>query len=58
MSDLPAVAGTAIVQPTPQPYEKLKRDGGKESRPRRERTSKTTELEISQPVAHTLNVSA
>ena len=58
MSDLPAVAATAVVQPAPQPYEKLKRDGGKESRPRRERTSKTTEPEISEPVVHTLNVSA
>ena len=58
MNDVRAVVGTAVVQPAPQPYEKPKQDGGKQSRSRRDRTSKAAEPEISEPVAHTLNVNA
>jgi hypothetical protein len=58
MNDVRAISGSAVVQPAPQPYEKPKRDGDKESRSRRERSSKASEAEISEPEIRKLDVSA
>ncbi len=58
MNDVRAIPSSAVIQPAPQPYEKPKRDGDKESRSRRERSSKPSEAEISEPEIRKLDVSA
>jgi hypothetical protein len=58
MSDVHAVTSSAAIQPGPHPREKPRRDDDKDSRPRRERPSKPTDAEISDPEVHKLNVSA
>jgi hypothetical protein len=58
MSEVRAVASAAVVRLPPEPHEKQKRGDGKEPRPRRVRTAKIADMDISEPEVHKLNVSA
>jgi hypothetical protein len=58
MSDVRAVRGSAEANIPPEAHPAPKRDAAEQRRSRRSRPSKPTDVEISEPEAHQLDVEA